>query len=251
MQNVKHRYVKASGWPGRLERMLVKYKRKEDGSLELDADGNPIPIVEEITEVDPPVTPPAKTDPAPGDLDISKLDSATQDYIKSLRKENGGYRTKAKTADEALKSVKLALGLKEDVSPEEHAKQLAAQNENQAFENAVLQNALEHGIPKSGLDYFKFLVSGAAAKLGEGEELSDAAVAALALEAKAKSIKPKAGSSADGSGSGKTPPPPGESGEPSVEEFAAMGIMAKSKLYEETPAVYERLFKLAKLKKLI
>lgn len=236
----------------------MKYERNADGSLKLDAEGNPIPIVEadpsvELTEEQKAAAAAALAakNKTPGELDISKLDQQTQDYIKSLRKESGSYRTKAKTSDEALKSVKAALGLKDDLSPEEQAKQLKALNENQAFENAVLQNALEHGIPKDGLDYFKYLLNGAAAKLAEGEELSDEAIAAIALEAKSKAIKPKASSSVNGGKGGTTTPPPGTGDAPTIEAFASMNVTQKSKMFEEQPELYATLWKTALSKGLI
>lgn len=229
--------------------MAKKYERNEDGSLKLDAQGDPVEM-QEAPQVDPPVTPPPAP-PAGSGFDLEKLDPEAKKYILDLRKENAGYRTKAKEANEALKGVKGALGLNDDqVSPEERAAALAAQVEHQQLQQAILTNALEHGVPKEGIDYFTFLINKAVEALGEGEELPDTKIAALALEAKGKAIKPKANSSVQPPAGGGAPPP-GEQGETTVEEFVAMNITEKSKLYTEHPETYERLWKLAMNKKLI
>lgn len=230
----------------------MEYELNADGSFKLDAEGNKIPKVAAV--VDPPVTPPGTVTPPPAnadDVDLEKLDEKTRNYIKKLRQESGGYRTKLKTSESNLSQVKRLLGLEaeDQTSPEQRIEALQQQTEAQQFQSAVLQNALEHGVGKDGLEYFTFLLAKARDGLNDGEEVTEEEIAAAALEAKAKSIKPKATSSVTPGNAGT--PPPTTGGEITVEAFAKMGVTEKSKIFTEQPELYERLWKQMKEKKLI
>lgn len=208
--------------------------------------GDPTPAA----AVTPPVSTPIVTPPPAGDLDLSKLDEATRNYILSLRKEAGGYRTKAKEANDLLKGVKTSLGLDDQASPEEKIKSLNAQTTNLAHENAVLANALEHGVQKDGLDYFSYLVTREAGLLKDGEELQATKIAELAAEAKAKAVKPGASTSVVPAAGGQTPPP-ANGNTMTVEGFVALSITQRSTLFNTHPEVYSELFSQAVKKGLI
>lgn len=188
-------------------------------------------------------------------LDESKLDEKTKKHIAKLRKENADRRTKGKdlasklAASEAQKKAILkAAGIEtEDDKPEEKIKKLTSDNETLVFDKAVYDIALDNGIPKSGVKYLKFLISEAAAELPDGEELSEEALAKIVADVK----KNHAGKGSANSGTGGANPPPpnkGDPKEPTLEEFCAMGTLAKSELYLKNKELYERLFREAKTK---
>jgi hypothetical protein len=188
----------------------------------------------------------------PDDLDLDKADEKTKAYILKLRKENGKYRTDAKDAKSKLDTVTKALGLTGDETPEAKAQRLSASNETIAFENAVLANAIEHGVPKDSMKFFKYLLAEAAQELKDGEELADDNIAALAVEAKAKSVKPAATTTVvPAAGGTGTPSPASGTAALTVEQFAALGFNEKCKLYEKDPTQYESLFKQAAAKRLV
>lgn len=197
----------------------------------------------------------AETESDPDKIDDSKLDEATKNYIAKLRKENGNHRTKSKdlasklTESEARrKAILKAAGIEdESEKPEEKVKALTAETQNQAFRNAVLESAIEHGIPKDGLKYYQFLIAEATGELKEGEELDDDKLAEIVAEAKKGRTAKSANSTVDG-GKGATTKP-GASGEITLEKFCSMSITEKSKLYMEKPDLYSTLVAQAKAKK--
>lgn len=199
----------------------------------------------------PPTIP--SPEPTSGDPDDSKMDANTKAYIQQLRKENAKYRTEAKANKDKLESVKSSLGLVGDETPEDKAKRLAAERETVAFENAVLSNAIEHGVPKEGMEYFQFMLAKAAGNLKAGEELPELKIAEIAKEAKAKSVKPQATTTVTSHSGGvpTTPPPAGTSETVTVEKFTGMGFNERVKLYETNPSLYESLMAQATQKRLI
>jgi hypothetical protein len=194
-----------------------------------------------------------------GALDESKLDEKTKAYIAKLRKENASHRTKNKElaskfkgSEEQKKAILKAAGLLEEEKPEEKLQAASAANNSLAFRNAILETAVEHGIPKDKLKYYQFLVSEAMEEVAEGEELSDEKLAEIVAECK-KGGSGKAANSTviklDKDGKPVTPPPPGESGKMTLEKFCSLSMVEKSKLYQTSPAVYEEFMNLAKSKK--
>jgi hypothetical protein len=199
-------------------------------------------------------------DPDPDKLDESSMDDKTKKYLAKLRKENAGHRTKSKdlaskvkAEQDRVKAILKAAGIEsQDEKPEEQIKNLTGQTQSLAFSNAILETAVEHGIPKEGLKYFKFLVSEATGELEEGEELSDDKLAEIVAEVKkgrtAKSASSSVGGGQDGGGN---PPPPGGSktGSITLEKFCSMSISEKSALYEKNRDLYVSLMTEAKAKK--
>ena len=201
--------------------------------------------------------PPPVEDKVDG-LDESKLDEKTKAYLAKLRGENAKHRLKSKDLTSKLdaeqvrvKSILKAAGI-EDPSekPEEQVKALTSTSENLAFNNAVLEMALEHGIPAGQVKYFKFLVSEAASALGENDELSEEDILKLATEAK-KGAAPagKANTGLGGAGGSVKPPPPEIPGAISLDEFCRMSITEKSVLYTKNVDLYTKLLTEAKAKK--
>jgi len=196
-----------------------------------------------------------------GELDLSNLPQETQDYIRKLRRESAKYRTKATNLETnynqlASKVKKLAGGKEDDeLTPEQRADQLEAAAGATAFDNAILNAAVEHGVGKSGLKYFRFLVNERAQELGEGEELTDEDLADIAEEA-AKTTGGKGGAKtsvtgddergAGGKGGSKGP---GKSGKVTLEQFLKMTVSQKSDLQKSNPDLYIALFKEAREKR--
>jgi hypothetical protein len=195
---------------------------------------------------------------ASGDPDESKLDEKTKAYLAKLRKENAGHRNKNKdlaskvTAEqERTKAILKAAGLLEEEKPEEKLAATTAQNESLAFHSAVLESAIEHGIPKEGLKYYQFLISEAVNELGEGEEISDEKLAEIVKEAKGFGGKKTPANSTvlDKNGKPIVTPDPAATGDMTLEKFCAMGVIERSNFYLKNAAQYEEFMKLAKAKK--
>lgn len=198
-------------------------------------------------------------DPDPDDeIDESKVDEKTKAYLAKLRKENANHRTKNKelaskfqTSEEQKKAILKAAGLLDEEKPEEKLQTAKQQNESLAFRNAILESAIAHGVPNEKMKYFQFLMTDAVGELEEGEELSDEKLAVIVKECKGTG-KGSANSTVqkfDKDGKLIKDPPPGESGQMTLEKFCAMGIVEKSKLYQEHPEIYEEFYKQAKAKK--
>lgn len=198
------------------------------------------------------------------EVDLSALPQETQDYIKKLRRESAKYRTKAnnlETSQQALvtkiKSLTKAGGEgddEEELSPEQQVEQLDAVSQNLSFDNAILSIAIEHGVDKASIRYFRFLVSEKMQELGEGEELSDEDLADLAEEASKtsgrKSAKTSVTGSDDGKGSGKSGKAPGNSKTIDIAQFMKMTVSQKTELRNTNEDLYVALMTEAKEKRL-
>lgn len=192
-----------------------------------------------------------QTDPEagePGALDFSDP-NATKAEIERLRKENAKYRTRAKELDSQTQQLnerfsKMEKGLKTlfgeeetEMSPEETIEALQLRNEQLEVQSALREAANEYGIPANQYDYFEFLVSKKLNTLGEGEEITEEDLDEIAKQARGVGATPT--TSVDGKG--QNPDPTQPTGGISLEEFQAMGIMERSKLYGRDPKLYDRL----------
>ncbi len=203
----------------------------------------------------------AKVSETSGDPDESKLDEKTKAYLAKLRKENASHRTKNKdvmsklTAEqERTKAILKAAGLLDEEKPEEKLKASEAERNNYAFRNAVLESALQHGIPADGLKYYQFLISEAAEQLQENEEISDERLVEIVSEVKkgfGSGARKPANSTVtlDKDGNPVKQPDPSATGGITLEKFLGMGIVEKSKLYTTHQALYEEFTKQAKEKR--
>lgn len=176
--------------------------------------------------------------------------------IEKLRKEAAKYRTKAKDLDGKMldlngkfdKLKKAIGGEDETVDPETKIKQLQSEKEALAMEVSISQIARAHSIPAESDKYFRFLLAEKMETLIEGEEITDEDVAEIAKEVakvSGKAGKNSTGVSSAGKGASES------SGETSVDAFVKMSTAEKSLIYAKNPAEYNRLFALAKDKKLI
>lgn len=193
----------------------------------------------------------AKESPKDDPKDDSKEDPKKWDskYVKKLRDENARNRVAAKEAGERLKAVLKAAGIEEDSQdPAEKLKVSQAESQNLAFRNAILESAVEQGVPADQLEFYEFLISKAVSKLEEGAELSDEDMAEIV--GKVKTAKGSANSSVGKGKDGKGDPPPGnDKGEVSLDQFCMMSITQKSDLYLKKPDLYKRLKEEATAKK--
>lgn len=163
-------------------------------------------------------------------------------YLKKLRGENAKHRKEAKSLGDRFS--KLESGLKglfggaddDKLSPEEKLKKITEEKEALAFNQSLAEAAIEYGVTKANLKYFKFLVAQKAEELKDGEELDENDLKKLAKEANGRSAP--GGTSVNGKGN---PPPDDEDGELSLEEFQGMGIGARSALYQKDKALYDKL----------
>jgi hypothetical protein len=191
------------------------------------------------------------------ELDVSKLDPKIQKLIKDLRSENANSRQKNKSLAEShgkLKSALVEAGIIEndEEAPEEKLKKVSAQNEVATFQNAILETAIEHGVGKEDLKFYRFLVQERIAELGDDEELSAEELAVLASQAKSRRGGQTSNSTSVGQGSnGGTPPAPGGQGTITVEKFAKMNIGEKTEIYLKNKDLYSQLMAEAKAKKML
>ena len=196
----------------------------------------------------------SKDDPSD---DESKWDDKTKAYIKKLRDENATHRNKSKDlasklklSEQQKKDVLKAIGIEdESEKPEEKINKLTATTQQLEFDRAILESALEHGIGKDDLKYYKYLMSDAVSQLKEGEELSDEQLAEILAEAKKGRSKGAANTTVGKGKSGKEEPPPGNSKEVTLDQFCKMSITEKSNLYLKNPDKYAELRDEAKSKK--
>jgi hypothetical protein len=115
----------------------------------------PAPAPSTPTPVPPAPTPAHPTPAGDPAESIEALPAWAQDLIKGLRQENGGQRTKAKTAEQQRDAVLAALGINadgEEIDPEKikaDRDKLAGELRSTRIENALTAAAVKH---KADLD---------------------------------------------------------------------------------------------------
>lgn len=183
-----------------------------------------------------------------GSNDVNALPEWAKKEIQSLRQESAKHRTTNKELSTKLGTFEAALkkaGLMEDETPpEKKLEQVTTQAEQLAIHNALLEIAVENGVSKENFKYFSFLMNEKLAELSDDEELSEEDLNEILTQV--QTGKGSANSSFGG-GKGKGKGDEGNSGV-TLEEFAKMGIMAKSALYQKDAATYNRLVGEAKAK---
>ncbi len=185
--------------------------------------------------------------------DESQLEEILKDpkkakaLIKNLRKENAKHRTKGKNLEERVgkmdKAIKaLAGGEEDDDEPAEtRLERLTQSHQVTAYERAVLEKAVDHGISgKEGRELFEFYVQKAAAALEEGEEMTDDDFEEVAAKVKKMTGSKSARTSVDGKGRDKNPD---DDGEVTLDKFAEMTVSEKTNLFSKNPDLYNRLMK--------
>lgn len=191
------------------------------------------------------------------DFDNPQWDEQTKKYIQNLRRENASYRTKAKGLEDNMTAlnqkmdtfqsgIKKALGIEDSkLTPEQQVEALTSHNNQLTEGYAILETALEHGIDKNGLKYFKFLLQERLSELDEGEELGEEDLTKIAQDVKAKfsstGMNGNSTSVTNGNGNGQGTPNPNKTEEMGLEEFCSLSIVAKSKLYQTKPELYTKL----------
>lgn len=209
---------------------------KEKVEPELDADGNPIVPGAKLDKDGKPIV------EKPGALDVKTLPKEAQDLIASLRKEAADNRTKKKASDDRLARIEKALGIEaEDEAPEAKLSKVTSENEELKVRAAYQEIAMDHGISKEQFKYFSFLMNDAVAELGEDEEMTEEQLESIVEEAKAKApvTKPANTTSVNGQGVGGKGPKKDDT--VTAEQFKKMGIIARSKLFQQNPDLYNSL----------
>jgi hypothetical protein len=187
-------------------------------------------------------------------VDVSKLDPKVQKMIKDLRTENAKHRTDGKKVSDRLTSLesilkKVAGGDTEEETPEEKLAHLSGRAESAEVRSTMLEIALENGISKDNFEYFEFLMGKQLNSLEEGAELSEEDLEEVLKKVKVGAKKGPAQTSPDDDKEKEKNP--GKDDEMTVEQFAKLGMMAKSKLFNEKPDTYNSLLKQAKEKRLL
>lgn len=229
------------------EFLLSKFKLRiagDDGGNEQD----PPKGDEDPSDQDPPKDPPKKDDDDDEDdkLDFDSLDDKTKKYIKKLRQEAKDRRTESNKLSTRMekfeKGFKAMFGDEDDdTDPEESLKSLQGQFESSVSENAILRLAISNGISgEEGLEYFEFLMSKRLNSLEEGEELTEDDLEDIISKCSKGAGAGKANTSTKGDSKGNKGPDKNND-EVTQEEFDKMGMMAKSKLYEKNPELYNKL----------
>jgi hypothetical protein len=174
-------------------------------------------------------------------FDLSNLDPGVQKYIKSLRQEAASHRTTANQVKAQFEDLQGRIqsvfgGEEESIDPQEAVVQLQSATQELSFKNAILSEAVNHGIPATGIPYFEFLIQQATMELEEGEELSQDTMSGILAEVKQKSGPMMMQSSV------KTPQSaPDTRGEMTVQQFSKLGMSERTKLYQTNPQKYADL----------
>jgi len=174
-------------------------------------------------------------------FDLSKLDPSLQKYIKGLRHEAANHRTTANQIqaqfEDLQERIKSVFGeQKEAVDPKLAVQELQQATQDLSFKNAVLETAVNHGIPASGIPYYEFLLNQAGNSLKEGEELSDEMMESILAEVKQKSGTQMMHSSV------KSPQAaPSTKQDMDVNAFSKLGMAERTRLYQQNPQKYSEL----------
>ena len=187
------------------------------------------------------------------DPNESSWDDRTKSYISGLRKESANYRTRAKNLEdqlgsvtEQLGSIKQALGLEEQPLNQDTFNALQQQNDDMVFRNAVLETAVEFGIPRDGLDYFSYLMQNQLSGLQEGQELTEDDINEIAQQAISTVGNRTGKTSVENFGEGQQAKDPQVGESVSLDQFVSMSTTEKSDLYANDPELYEKLMKEAR-----
>jgi hypothetical protein len=181
------------------------------------------------------------------------LEEATK-LIEKLRKENAKNRIKSKERDavyskteQKLNKVMEKLGITdESEDPETKLAALKASNEQLEVRLTINQIARENGITPEQDDFFEFLLAKEFEKLGEGEEIDDETIEKVVAKTKGASGKKQSSTGVE-----SNPPGDKEKGDVTVDQFIAMSLAERGDLYGKNPALYEKLMKTAREKRLL
>jgi hypothetical protein len=225
----------------------------------------PAAIVPPVTDPEPP--PAASSHGAEDEFNDSGWDEKTKAYIQKLRAESAKYRTKGNGLEERLNEqgkqfndfqsgLKKALGIEEELSPEEQLTATQDSFEQVQAENAILKAGISYGISgPEDLDYFNYLIQREADGLEDGEELSEERLEEIVGQVQARSvIQPGAGNTspvAPGAAAGKNSPAPGGTPSVSAEQFSTMTVTEKSDLFTKNRELYDKLMLEVKQKRLL
>jgi hypothetical protein len=197
-------------------------------------------------------------DKSDDEVDFDSLPAHVQKHIKSLRKENAKYRTKARkletdysTLTGRLKSM--AGGESDDEeSPEQQVERLDATNSSLAFENQTLKLALTNGITdEDAIEWMQFLIGKAVNDLDEGEELDQDALDAITAKVKKRFGAASGSNSTSVSGDGSNGKKADKKTGVTLEQFVHMTVFQKQDLHKKNPDLYTQLFQEAKRKNLL
>jgi hypothetical protein len=177
-----------------------------------------------------------------GSGSIDELPEWAKNEIKSLRGESAKHRTtnnELKSKLDGFEQILKKAGLVNDeiVDPEKALSSVTAQAEALAINNALMEIALDNGLPKEQFKYFSFLMNEKLAELEEGQEMTEEDLAEILEQVGTGHTTQKANSSF--AGQGKERKTGGD--EVTLEAFSKMTIMQKSALYQKDQATYNRL----------
>lgn len=192
-----------------------------------------------------------------GSFDLSKMPQEVQDLVKGLRSENAKFRTEKKSLADRLDKMESGFKSifgdeKDQETPEQKLQNLSASHQALEMKNALLEIAIDNGIAKDQREYFEFLMSKALDSLEDDGELSEEEFEAILSKVKSAGnggSKGAGNTSVDDKNAGNKNPD-GKTGT-TLEQFMAMSITQKSKLFSEKPDAYNALLAEAKSKKLI
>lgn len=208
-----------------------------------------------ITKEQPQPTKDQESSSSDDENDLEKWEPAkVKDYVKKLRTENKSYRQRAKGLEDRLGSIEQGLkkvfGVDENeqVDPETKITELTQINQMKDVRLAILETALQSGITGSdNIEYFEFLMGKKLAELNDDEELSDEDLQGIVARVQGNQANTM-----------KNTTIVHEKGKPvaegketvSLEQFMKMSVMAKSELFRTNEALYNKLLKDARDKKL-
>lgn len=165
--------------------------------------------------------------------------------IKDLRKESAKHRNNFKTVSEKLSKLENKSKKPNDSQDDEEdeEEEFDSKAHQIVLDNAILELAVDKGVSKDNLDFFKFLVTKKLNSLEEGEELSEDDVEEILEKIPASKGSKGPANTSFGSNGSKGKGSKKDSEVVTEEEFASMGMIARQKLYQKNPDLYKKLMK--------
>jgi len=190
-----------------------------------------------------------KTPAANEKTPLESLPEDVQAYIRELREESKTHRQ----ANEKLQGeftgfrerLQGALGGEKEQDPEQALQELKEQNlmlseelEARQAKAEIASFAAQSGIPNDKVGYFEYLLNEAANNIGEEDELPDEVLTDIVNKVLAVSGTNKKASTTPGEGQDAQETGGGATDGVTYEDFKAMGIMDRQKLYKENESLY-------------
>jgi hypothetical protein len=214
-------------------------------------------------------TPPANTTGSQNqnlqqDADDPSWDPRTRDYVSNLRNEAKNRRLEAQTLRQRITELETSQNQlmarirgnsqgtgeqnADQMSPEDYIERLTHSHQELQAELAFVRSAASLGITdERDQRYFQFLLNEHMEDQDEGYEIPPEVLSEIVRDVQSRSVaQQNRQKSSTSFNQGPAPAPDGSSSDITVEQFRAMGTIAKSQLYGKNPELYNKLNQLSR-----